>query len=358
MVEFTNEELADMHYMYGLADGRSPEARRLYQERFPNRVIPDRRTFANVHRRLTETGTLKPNNQLKGAHRTVRTPEIEEAVLNSIDENPELSTRKIGSNLNISHVLVWKILHDFLLYPYHIQRVQALLPRDFPLRVNFCRWFLERIAHNPLFDREIMFTDEANFSRNAIRNFHNNHIWADENPHAVVEFNHQEQFSVNVWVGIVDNYLIGPFFLPERLNGHNYRRFLEEDLPILLEEVPILIRNRMWFMHDGAPAHFSVTAREYLNHAFNNRWIGRGGPQPWPPRSPDLNSLDFFLWGHLKSLVYRTPVNNLEELKDRIRASCDLIRNTEGILQRVRDNMRKRAEACILQGGGHFQQLI
>nr|CAH7726435.1 unnamed protein product [Callosobruchus chinensis] len=53
-----------MHYVYGLADGRSPEARRLYQEQFPIRVIPDRRTFANVHRRLTEAGTLKPNNQL------------------------------------------------------------------------------------------------------------------------------------------------------------------------------------------------------------------------------------------------------------------------------------------------------
>nr|CAH7735580.1 unnamed protein product [Callosobruchus chinensis] len=86
MVEFTNQELADMHYMYGLADGRSPEARRLYQERFPIRAIADRRTFANVHRRLTETGTLRPNNQLNGTHRTVKTPEIEEAVLNSIIE--------------------------------------------------------------------------------------------------------------------------------------------------------------------------------------------------------------------------------------------------------------------------------
>nr|CAH7723827.1 unnamed protein product [Callosobruchus chinensis] len=57
------------------------------------------------------------------------------------------------------------------------------------------------------------------------------------------------------------------------------------------------------------------------------------------------------------SLVYRTPVNALEELKDRIRASCDSIRNTEGILQRVRDNMGKRAEACILQGGGIFNNL-
>ena len=259
---------------------------------------------------------------------------------------------------NISHVLVWRIFYNFLLHPYHIQRVQALLPRDFPLRINFCQWFLENIAQNPSFDCEIMLTDEANFSRNEIKNFHNNHVWAEENPHAVVESNHQNQFSVNVWVGIVENHIIGSFFLPERLNGNIYRRFLEEDLPILLEEVPLLIRDRMWFMHDGAPAHFSLEVREFLNRTFNNRWAGRGGPQPWPPRSPDLNSLDFFLWAHLKTLVYSTPVNSVEELKNRIRTSCDVIKNTEGILQRVRVNMRRRAEACILGGGGHFQQLL
>ncbi|EFN79901.1 hypothetical protein EAI_14953, partial [Harpegnathos saltator] len=45
---------------------------------------------------------------------------------------------------------------------------------------------------------------------------------------------------------------------------------------------------RMCFMHDGAPAHFSRIAREYLNNNYINRWIGRGGPIAWPARSPDL----------------------------------------------------------------------
>ncbi|GFV88973.1 hypothetical protein TNCV_4911751 [Trichonephila clavipes] len=33
-----------------------------------------------------------------------------------------------------------------------------------------------------------------------------------------------------------------------------------------------------------------------------------GGPVAWPPRSPDLSPLDFFLWGAMKGLVYDTPV--------------------------------------------------
>lgn len=42
--------------------------------------------------------------------------------------------------------------------------------------------------------------------------------------------------------------------------------------------------------------------------------MGRGNPFPWYPRSPDLNPLDLFLWGHLKRLVYSTSVDTREEL--------------------------------------------
>lgn len=354
---YSNLEMTQMHFLYGLANGNSVEARRLYQERYPDRVLPCRQIFINIHRRLTESGSFKRNTS-EGRPRTIRTPAVEEAVLHAVEENPATSTRKIGKELNICYKMVWEILRDSLLYPYHVQRVQALLPRDFEPRTQFCRWYHQRLAENPHFDSIIMFTDEAHFSRNAIMNFHNNHNWAQENPHAITESNFQEQFSVNVWIGIIDDYLIGPFFLPLRLNGQSYSHFLQNDLPLLLEDVPLYLRHQHWFMHDGAPAHFSILAREYLNGAYQNRWIGRGGPQFWPPRSPDLNSLDFYLWGHLKALVYVTPIETEEQLRNRIIDGCETIRNTNGIFERVRRSMRRRAEACIEAGGGHFQHFL
>ncbi|KAJ4428267.1 hypothetical protein ANN_24284 [Periplaneta americana] len=42
--------------------------------------------------------------------------------------------------------------------------------------------------------------------------------------------------------------------------------------------------------------HFSLDVRRHLNATFPGRWIGRDGTA-WPPRSPDLNPLDFYLWG-------------------------------------------------------------
>jgi hypothetical protein len=49
------------------------------------------------------------------------------------------------------------------------------------------------------------------------------------------------------------------------------------------------------------------------------RWIGRGGPIAWPPRSPDLTPLDFFLWGYVKSIVYQVKIKDLQHLTVRIR---------------------------------------
>jgi hypothetical protein len=82
----------------------------------------------------------------------------------------------------------------------------------------------------------------------------------------------QQRFSINVWCGIVHDLLIGPYVLPARLTGPVHRDFLEQSLPELLEDVLLHVRRRMWFMHVGAPAHFSTYAREYLNAVFPARW--------------------------------------------------------------------------------------
>jgi hypothetical protein len=109
-------------------------------------------------------------------------------------------------------------------------------------------------------------------------------------------------YSIVINFGVGDC-LVSPRVLEQRLTGNLYRDFLLHDLPKLLEDVPLAVRARMWHMHDGAPAHFSCAVRDVINNTHHDRWIGRGGPTAWPPCSPDLNHLDFYLWGHQKSLV-------------------------------------------------------
>jgi hypothetical protein len=60
----------------------------------------------------------------------------------------------------------------------------------------------------------------------------------------------------------------------------------------------------MWPQHDTAPSHFGRAVTEFLKEHYEGRWIVRGGQVAWPAQSPDLNPLDFFLWGCMKSRVY------------------------------------------------------
>ena len=53
------------------------------------------------------------------------------------------------------------------------------------------------------------------------------------------------------------------------------------------------IMDTVVFLQDGAPPHFAITVRDYLNQAFPGRWIGRVAPMIWSLRSPDLTPLDF-----------------------------------------------------------------
>ncbi|CAH0395505.1 unnamed protein product [Bemisia tabaci] len=76
------------------------------------------------------------------------------------------------------------------------------------------------------------------------------------------------------------------------------------------------------FQQDGAPPHYALAVRAYLHNEFPGRWIGRRGPIEWPPRSPDLSPLDFFLWGHLISVIYQTTPANLAELRQRKLDEC------------------------------------
>ncbi|EZA47402.1 hypothetical protein X777_16327, partial [Ooceraea biroi] len=142
------------------------------------------------------------------------------------------------------------------------------------------------------------------------------------------------------------------------LSGELYLRFLRNDLPNLLDDVSLQQRQRMWFMHDGAPAHFLLSVRRYLNRRYGERWIGRGGPVPWPPRSPDLNPLDFCVWGYAKSLVYTTDVTTPKELQHRIVDAFQQMKNDPGLFERIRGSLRRRVHRCIQVHGQHFEHLL
>ena len=56
-------------------------------------------------------------------------------------------------------------------------------------------------------------------------------------------------------------------------------------------------------------------------------------------RSPDLKRLHFFLWEHIKQLVYETVVETEEDLVARITVAAGTIADMPGIFERTRKSM-------------------
>ena len=276
-----------------------------------------------------------------------------ENILEMVQRSPRLSTRRIASCISVSCMQVWRNPHEKNLHPYHLHRVQHLEPGDPAQHMDLCHW----ITAHPQLLSIILFTDKASFTRDGINNSQNLHMWSHDNPHETSVTNFQRRFSVNVWCGVLGNKLIGPSVFDNNLTGNTYEVFLRNELPGLSEYIPLIIMSQMYFQHDAATPHYTRHVREYLNESFPNRWLGRGGPVAWPPRSPDLTTLDYYLWGHKKTLLYDTKVHSSAELRHHIFAVAKHIRNHPDNIATATQSLLMRAENSIATGG-HSEQLL
>ncbi|GBM98564.1 hypothetical protein AVEN_171403-1 [Araneus ventricosus] len=81
--------------------------------------------------------------------------------------------------------------------------------------------------------------------------------------------------------------------------------------------------------------------------------IGYGDCVEWPPRSPDLNPLDFLLWGYIKQRVYATLLPTLKELRILITDVCASV--SPAMLYNVQREVQSRVQMCIVAEGHHFE---
>jgi len=68
------------------------------------------------------------------------------------------------------------------------------------------------------------------------------------------------------------------------------------------------------FQQDSAPAHRAQDTVVLLAHE-TPRFIV---PDLWPPNSPDLNPADYKIWGYFQEQVYRSPIVDVTDLKQRL----------------------------------------
>lgn len=302
---------------------------------------------------------MNRNKGNSGRPRTGRTPAHIADVTRQLRANPRVSSRR--NNLpHITRSTFQRIVkNDIEWHPYKIKKRHALQPGDLPRRLQFCNWLLNRPQR---FLREVVIVDEANFQMNGSVSTQNVRAYAPKgNPPRNFVFDiPNDRRKLIVLAAITgNNQLIGPIFADNNINGQIYLGILNNDL------VPELVRifgqqangaiRRSWFIQDGAPAHRCVAVRNRLQQLFPHRVVGLGHGVEWPPRSPDLTPLDFWLWGDVKASVYAAgPPRSLLELRRRIVNAFAAIRRTR-VTRRAVQHMAERARRCIAAGGDHVE---
>ena len=162
---------------------------------------------------------------------------------------------------------------------------------------------------------------EAIFHLDGHVNRHNAVIWSVQNPHALMECSNQKKAGVMVWAGLIKDHIIGPFFINGSVTGHVYLQLLQQRVWPALQAIMGEEEEFVVYQQHGASAHYETRVRAWFDGKLEDRWMGKGGPIPWPARSPDLSDLsplDFWLWGYLKNKVHSNVVPTLDQLRQAI----------------------------------------
>ena len=266
-----------------------------------------------------------------------------------ITRNPMLSTRQIGKRLNISKETSRKILKSELkVKPYKMVHRQLLSNVNKQKRLERCLFFKKRFKLEQ--NRSILFTDEKLFTVSQVSNRQNTRVWTkDKNDSRRLVSHVQKPASVMVWAGICRTGKTPLFFIEEgvKVNQFVYKNLLDKKV---LPWAKKHFKNEKWtFQQDSAPAHKAKSVIKYLAENVPD-FID---PSSWPPSSPDLNPMDFSLWGILEENACKKPHKSVASLKR------SLVREWNKIdvetLKKASNDFYNRVLKCIKAKGGHFE---
>jgi hypothetical protein len=220
---------------------------------------------------------------------------------------------------------------------------------------------LAKIKEDANFIENLWMSDEAYFHLTGYVNKQNMRYWAQINPAAL---HHRPLHSAKVteWCAVSCRGVRGPYFFEDEgdsavsVTSQSYVNMLETFLAPRLHSLPNLDIQHTWFQQDGATSHTARQSMAAVKRLSGDRIISRNANIAWPPRSPDLSVCDYFLWGHLKNVVFQTRPTNLAQLKTQIEENIGII--PENTLRHAMQNLQNRLTECVQRNGQHLTDVI
>ncbi len=103
------------------------------------------------------------------------------------------------------------------------------------------------------------------------------------------------------------------------------------------------------FMQDGTPSHTSKLTQGWLK----NNVPGFVDKEGWPPSSPDINPLDFYLWLVLEDKVCHKYYSNTSKLRAALVKTWDQI--PQDVICAAINAVPLHARCVVQTKGSHFE---
>lgn len=313
------------------------------------------KTVYNQIKRFDELGTLEDRPK-SGRPVTATTPANVQVIKKRIQRNSQLSMRKMAKDLKISPRSVRRIVKKKLNYhPYKITEGHYLTEKMKANRLIKARK-MKRLAAAGRLD-SVVFTDEKIFTVERHHNSQNDRQLlpkgTSNSPGTEIVTRSHFPTSVMLWAGICATGKT-PLVFVDRGAKINAKYYQERILRGTLEPwARKHFKNNPWTLQqDWAPAHGAKTTMALCKSLFPNVWH----KDVWPSNSPDINPMDYSVWGILDSKIGSTRYNSKESLKHALKKAWSQI--TTDDLRSIINNFPKRLNALIAAKGGHFEKSL
>lgn len=320
------------------------------------------RSVENICRRVRERGSAILRKAGSGRPKSARCREKINQVAELIcsqEGRPgsSKSTREVARAVGISAASVRRIAkRDLSLVCFKRTQAQVITEGTMQKRLRRCKALLKRLTLQKA--KRVFFTDEKVFYLSPPINTQNNRVWSTGKKEEIKSERllvQRAKFSARVMVsaGICYKGKGRLHFVPEKVKI-NAAYYTDHLLPLLVEDCNNLLGSDFVFQQDGAPAHSSHQAQDWLELNCAD-FLSKG---EWPPNSPDLNPLDFHVWGAMLTEYDRLeskPTNKAELQTVLQKIWEDLPQDS---IDKAVLSFRRRLQACVRANGRHFEHVL
>jgi transposase len=310
---------------------------------------------STVHRtisRYVEIGTVCDRPRI-GRPPSSNTSAVRHKIKARLQRNSQLSLRKVAKEIHINRETVRHIVKNvFMLNPYKLQRVHLLTEKMKLVRLQRASALLELAASRPW--ERIVFSDEKLFNVEQAVNSQNDRIWASSLSPSILaarKVSHsQKPAGVMVWAAVTSSGKSALHFVEPgvKINQDYYCENVLQG--VLLPWATQHFGGQPWtFQQDSASSHRGKRTQAWCATHFPDFITSA----EWPPYSPDLNPLDYSLWGILERKACCKPHKSLESLKRALEAAWSEI-DTEQ-LRHITLSFPQRLQAVVAEKGGYIE---